>query len=104
MRKGFASLLILVLILAIMPTHLASAAVPALVWSKEFTNSPFTFSSPIPLQANGGATDIIIGGTAPFEDTFAPSNARVFDGSNGSIIRTLDVPANSFSVADVDGD
>ena len=86
-------------------TKIAVAA-PQLVWSKDFINSPFTFSSPIPVQSNnGGVMDVIIGGTTPFSGGgFAPSNARIFDGANGDTVHTFEVPANSFSVADVDND
>ncbi len=82
----------------------AEAATPTMVWSKDFANSPFTFSSPMPLDT-AGADNIIIGGTSPYGNgQFRPSNARVLNGVDGSIVRTLDVPANSFAVADVDGD
>ncbi len=82
-------------------------AAPQQVWSKEFPSNPFTFSSPISVQANGGATDVVLGSAKTYTGPgggLTPSDARIFDGLNGNTLRTLSAPTNSVSVADVDGD
>jgi len=89
---------------AVLSSPSANAAPPQLVWTKEFTNSPFTFSSPLPVKQADGTINIVVGGTTPYRSSYTPSNVRLFKASDGSIIKTLDIPANSFSIADVDGD
>ena len=79
-------------------------AAPTLVWSKEFPNNPFTYSSPIPVQSNGGTTDIVLGSAVPYGSSLTPSDARIFNGDNGATLKTLSAPTNSASVADVDQD
>lgn len=96
-------LVVIIAAIAILSSEVTAAA-PSLVWSKDYQNSPFTFSSPHPFRSADGKQYIIIGGNKPFGNSYTPSNVRLFDPINGSVINTLDIPANSFSVADVDGD
>src|SRR5262245_35147361 len=71
------------------------AAAPSLVWSQQFSNSRFSSSSPNLVQLNGGTQDIIVGGTTPYGGgLFTQSNARVFDGDDGTVLRTFSAPAN----------
>ena len=94
-------------------------AVPQIVWERRFpssqigsnwvANDAFTFSSPIPVQANGGAVDIVLGSSSTYfsggsPNGLTPSNALLIDGDTGNLIRRFNIPANSVSVADVDKD
>ncbi len=99
-----ALLLVLPITLTFFSTVNASAATPQLVWTKDFPNSPFTFSSPLPVRLADGTTNIVIGGTTPYQGSYTPSNVRLFKATDGSTVATLGIPANNFSIADVDND
>jgi len=98
------SLFIIPIVLSLVMTGNANAATPSLVWSKDLPNSPFTFSSPLPVHLADGTTNIVVGGTTPYQGSYTPSNVRLFKATDGTLVTTLGIPANNFSIADVDGD
>ncbi|MES2971814.1 MAG: VCBS repeat-containing protein [Patescibacteria group bacterium] len=109
-RQTLRKILFLVILMAPSYTFLfinspaKAFATPQLVWTKEFPNNPFTYSSPIPMQSNGGSLDIVLGSAVPYGNSLTPSDARIFNGDDGWTLETLSAPTNSVSVGDVDQD